>query len=140
MKKPDIRQPSTANKILYCIPLIIVGLCVFVSLIHQHFVRDKLTNEGVKTTGKIIEMKRGSRIRDPRHFRYAFLDASNKVIFGEEIKNLPLDSLLMKRSFLVIYDKDDPATSTILVSRENYEYFSLAFPDSLRWIDDLQNR
>ena len=40
----------------------------------------------------------------------------------------------MDRTLPIVYEKDNPDNSWLLIKPEDFEYFDLRFPDSLNWI------
>ena len=51
-----------------------------------------------------------------------------------------LGSALFKRSFPVIYNTKAPRQSAILIFPDQFEHYKLPFPDSLQWIQDIENK
>lgn len=53
---------------------------------------------------------------------------------------LDLGPAVFKRSFPVIYNSGDPKQSQILIFPDQFEYYNLPFPDSLQWVQDIENK
>lgn len=46
--------------------------------------------------------------------------------------------LLVGKRFPLVYDTTQPGNSYMLITPNHFEYYKLAFPDSLEWTKDLQ--
>lgn len=55
---------------------------------------------------------------------------------GEDLQNIcvELGREIIGKEFAVIYDKYDPNTSSILISKKSFDKYDVSFPDSLKWV------
>ena len=91
------------------------------------------------SVGEIREINASYRTSDLWSFRYSYTingkKYSNKIYLNYKFRTHG-SSYLMNRTLPVIYEKDNPKNSWLLIRPTDFEYFNLQFPDSLNWIKE----
>ena len=91
----------------------------------------------LSNAGRIVEINSLRRTTEVSAFRYIYhIDGkkySNKIYLGIKFQSHG-SSYLMDRTLPIVYEKDNPDNSWLLIKPEDFEYFDLRFPDSLNWI------
>lgn len=60
---------------------------------------------------------------------------------GADLQNIciELSRETVGKEFSVLYDKNDPTTSSILISKKSFDKYNVRFPDSLQWVIETCN-
>ncbi len=54
-------------------------------------------------------------------------------------KYLKIQSAITGKSFPVILNKNNPEISQMLITPEDFEFYGIHFPDSLKWVKEKLN-
>ena len=108
--------------------ILIFSIIIILISCHDFYHNGKITN------AKVIEFKNGRG--EEKYLKYEYY--VNKVRYSGE-KTLWISGRYIKRYigkyFPVLYLKDKPNYSRLLVTRYSFESNNLSFPDSLRWTE-----
>lgn len=90
------------------------------------------------TTGKVIDFLKAYKRTDAFKFTFSYGDKifeSYSSSEGSQDDYGKLYSVVRDKSFPVIFNLKDPQKySTILIVPEDFKYYGLNFPDSLKWV------
>jgi hypothetical protein len=97
-----------------------------------HYKRSIKNNMQIVQGGKVIQIERLPKASNL--YAVAFKFSVNGVSYEGKIKNgyfVSKVSNVKNNSFPVAYQKDDITNAFILIKPEDFEYFGIAYPDSL---------
>lgn len=137
-----IKNKSSLTTFSYVIVTILgIWTCLFYYNIYIAIPKQKkLIRDNLEISNNCLIHEIGSMHRTSATvFRYRYyingVKYSNKISLG--IKFQPHgSSYLMNRTLPVVYEKDNPNNSWLLIKPTDFEYFNLPFPDSLKWIKE----
>lgn len=122
----------------------IVGVSLFVIVLVLFGVwqtnkeKKKYKENGVLTIGTVVKVEDDYKKRPYIHYIF---NADSKTYNSEspypEFKS-NIETELIDKKFPVIYIKDNPMESEIVISRAKFKRFGLSFPDSLSWTIKLE--
>lgn len=128
------------RKLIFAICLLAVVGCGYLII---HFINERkkaaMLRSGAYSVGKMFRV---FSMKSRGTVGYYTFNIGEEQWAGEieSAQLLDLGSAVFKRSFPVIYDSDDPKENQILIFPDQFEYYNLPFPDSLQWIQDIENK
>lgn len=101
--------------------------------------RRKLKESGLLTNGYVYKTFGGGNRSSKLGLKYSYiLNDKNYESSNTYIKHsFSQGDRFEGKYFPVIYDKQDPSNSKILIDRDDFNEYRLDYPDSLIWIDAL---
>jgi hypothetical protein len=133
---------SKKNKlILLCVHLI-VGILFSIQVYHHYKNRNRLRGNYKTAVGTVTGYKLASYTmrRSGGSFEYEF------TVNGELYKGSNGDPntrpkyahLFIGRQFYVIYDPEDIENNSMMITPQDFKFYSIPFPDSLNWVKECQ--
>jgi hypothetical protein len=121
----------------------VIILCILAVLVIVLYLKDIKDKNRLENNGKLVSGVVESTSYTTRtgcYVKYSFT-VGNTMFEGESRVAIQYShsKILLHRSFPVLYHKDDPSISSILITREDFKYYNLNFPDSLSWVSAQQN-
>ena len=136
----DEGSAQRKKKLIFLICFLAVAGCGYL-IIHSINERDRATmlRSGAYSVGKMFRV---TSMKSRGTVGYYTFNIGEEEWAGEitTAQLLDLGSAVLKRSFPVIYDSNDPKQNQMLIFPEQFAYYHLPFPDSLRWIQDIENK
>lgn len=134
--------------LVYFIGLVVCGLVVwgFMEMFNNYIIiprnKRKIRENPVLVNGAVVtKIQNINKISDAYMFTFSFHIGdqllTNKHSIGLEFKSNSVNNAtnyLMSRSLPVMYEKENPKNSRLLIAPKDFEYFEIQFPDSLKWI------
>jgi hypothetical protein len=113
--------------------LIVIVIVVFFLFKKDVMLKKKLAINGIMTNAIVDSTNEG--YKTGTYVIYHFF--LKEKMYTNETKiflNYKYHTLLLNRSFPLIYLPENPDKNSILILPEDFKYYRLAFPDSLNWI------
>lgn len=113
--------------------IFLISLIVFFIIKNKNDKNQRLKNNGVYTTGKIVGITKV--FKSGVFLDFEFKDLNGKIIDGSELSQFSNHTIFIGKHFPVIYNSDTPADYQILMTSEQFKEFNIPYPDSLKWVD-----
>jgi hypothetical protein len=120
---------------------VIVALSLVIIVVFLYF-KDRMQKNRLKTEGTIVNGMVDSMsyaVKTGCFVQYHF--SVNGVKYEGESKiyvQYAKSQILIGKSFPVLCLKQDPSRNAILITPQNFDYYDLTFPDSLKWVIEYQ--
>jgi hypothetical protein len=154
LKKPlslshyqSLNMTLAVKIILVTMGVLVVGGIIYSSIAGDNKIKNIKSNPGhssARVFDKFIPKVTSSTVTKVKYqsrYKYEF-EADGKKITGlSDRYNFYIENqdVLMNKTFPVIYDKNDPSNSCILIIDRDFAVFELPQPDSLKHFNDLLN-